>query len=209
MSFSLIPKEQKFFEMFSRAAKNAVEAARTYKELVQDYTIEHPNFQKIRDLEHEGDIITHEVMDSLNRTFITPFDREDIHGLTSDLDNIVDAIQAVSDRMQMYHIDRKDPFILKLAEILEKAVREVEKAVREMADFKNARRVLDFCIEINRLENEGDSALTEAIRNLFRNGTKDPLEVIKWKEVYEITESAIDRCEDVANTIEGIVVKNA
>jgi predicted phosphate transport protein (TIGR00153 family) len=206
--FSLIPKEQKFFEMFNRAAKNAVETARTYRELVKTYTLDHAHIQKIRDLEHEGDIITHEVMDSLNRTFITPFDREDIHGLTSDLDNIVDGIQAVSDRMQMYHIDRVDPYIVKLAEILEKATVEVEKAVREMSDFKNARRVLDFCIEINRLENEGDSALTAAIENLFK-GAKDPLEVIKWKEVYEITESAIDRCEDVANTIEGIVVKNA
>jgi predicted phosphate transport protein (TIGR00153 family) len=207
--FSLIPKEQKFFEMFSRGAKNAVETARTYRELVQNYRLDHPNFQKIRDLEHEGDIITHEVLDSLNRTFITPFDREDIHGLTSDIDNIVDAIQAVSDRMQMYHIDREDPYIVKLADILEKAVVEVEKAVRELSDFKRARRVLDFCIEINRLENEGDSALTEAIRNLFKSGTANPLDVIKWKEVYEITEGAIDRCEDVANTIEGIVVKNA
>jgi len=208
MVFSLIPKEQKFFEMFERAAKNAVATARTYRELVKDYRPDHPNIQKIRDLEHEGDIITHEVLDSLNRTFITPFDREDIHGLTSDLDNIVDAIQAVSDRMHMYHINRVDPNVIKLAEILEKSAQEVEKAVREMADIKNARRVLDYCIEINRLENEGDSALTHAIENLFR-GTPDPLEVIKWKEVYEITEAAIDRCEDVANTIEGIVVKNA
>src|SRR5438105_3664058 len=120
MSFSLIPKEQKFFEMFGRAAKNAVETARAYKALVMDYRLDHPNFQKIRDLEHEGDIITHEVLDSLNRTFITPFDREDIHGLTSDIDNICDAIQAVSDRMQMYQINRQDPFIGRLADILER-----------------------------------------------------------------------------------------
>src|SRR3954464_274198 len=138
--FSLIPKEMKFFEMFNRAAKNAVETARTYRQLVKEFRLDHPNIQKIRDLEHEGDLITHEVMDSLNRTFITPFDREDIHGLTSDLDNIVDAIQAVSDRMQMYHIARPDPYIMKLAEILEKSAVEVEKAVREMSDFKNARR---------------------------------------------------------------------
>lgn len=208
MNFSLIPKEQKFFDMFDRAAKNAVATAGVYKELVNNYRLDHPNIQKIRDLEHEGDIITHEVMDSLNRTFITPFDREDIHALASDLDNIVDAIQAVSDRMQMYHIDCQDPHIGKLADILLKATYEVEKAVREMADFKNARRVMDHCIEINRLENEGDAALKEAIENLFK-GTPHPLHVIKWKEVYEITEAAIDRCEDVANTIEGIVVKNA
>jgi predicted phosphate transport protein (TIGR00153 family) len=208
MVFSLIPKEQKFFEMFSRAARNAVEAARTYRELVKDYRLDHPHIQKIRDLEHEGDIITHEVLDSLNRTFITPFDREDIHGLTSDIDNIVDAIQAVSDRMQMYHIDRSDHFIGKLADILEKATMEVEKVVKELADFKNVRRMLDHCIEINRLENEGDAALKDAVENLFK-GAPDPLHVIKWKEVYEITEAAIDRCEDVANTIEGIVVKNA
>ena len=208
MLFTLIPKEQKFFEMFSRAAKNAVATAHTYTELVRTYRPDHPNTQMIRDLEHEGDIITHEVMDSLNRTFITPFDREDIHALASEIDNILDSIQAVSDRMQMYHIEHPDPLLAKLADILEKAVVEVEKAVREMADFKNARRVLDHCIEINRLENEGDGALTEAVRNLFKDA-QNPLEVIKWKEVYEITESAIDRCEDVANTIEGIVVKNA
>jgi predicted phosphate transport protein (TIGR00153 family) len=208
MNFSLIPKEQKFYEMFSRAAKNAVEAATAYKELVKNYRLDHPNFQKIRDLEHEGDLITHEVLDSLNRTFITPFDREDIHGLTSDIDNIVDAIQAVSDRMQMYHIDAHDPHIQRLAEILEKATQEVLKTVNEVGDFKNARRVMDHCIEINRLENEGDAALKDAVENLFK-GNPSPLHVIKWKEVYEITEGAIDRCEDVANTIEGIVVKNA
>src|SRR6267142_4767866 len=105
MNFTLIPKEQKFFEMFARAAKNGVETARAYKNLLQNFRPDHENFQKIRDLEHEGDVITHEVMDGVNRTFITPFDREDIHALATDLDNIVDAIQAVSDRMQMYHIE--------------------------------------------------------------------------------------------------------
>jgi len=208
MVFSMIPKEQKFFEMFERAAKNSVATAHTYHELVKDFRNDHPFIQKIRDLEHEGDVITHELMDSLNRTFITPFDREDIHGLTTDIDNIADAIQAASDRMQMYHINHRDKHLEVLADILERTVTEVEKAVREMSDFKHARRVLDHCIEINRLENDGDAALKDAISNLFKDA-KDPMEVIKWKEIYEITEAAIDRCEDVANTIEGIVVKNA
>jgi len=207
MAWNLIPKEQKFFEMFSRASANAVEAARTYRDLVKDWRLNHPHIEKVRELEHEGDVITHEVIDGVNRTFITPIDREDIYQLASDLDNIVDAIQAVSDRMEMYHIDRTDPHVLKLAEILFKSAQEVDKAIREMADFKKSRRVLDVCIEINRLENEGDAALTAAVKELFL-GTPDPIEVIKWKEVYEITEAAIDRCEDVANTIEGVVVKH-
>jgi uncharacterized protein len=207
MKLSFIPREEKFYEMFNRSAKNVVLGAQTYKELVENWRQDHPNIQKIRDIEHEGDVITHEIVDGVNRTFVTPFDREDIHALASALDNVIDSIQAVSDRMQMYRIDRKDPHVAKLAEILLKSTEEIEKAIVEMSDSKKTRRVLDRCIEINRLENDGDAALSDAVGSLFRDGM-NAIDVIKWKEVYEITESAIDRCEDVANTIESVLVKH-
>ncbi len=206
--FRLIPREEKFFELFDQQAAHNVEAVKVFIELIANWNRESPLFHRLQDIEHEADITTHEVYDKLNRTFITPFDREDIHELASELDDIVDIVQSVATRMQLYHVDKTTDQLKLMAGILLDAAVNVRKAVAEMKNPEKSRRVQDYCIEINRLENAGDRALEQALSKLF-DGKPDPLEVIKWKEIYEGIEYAIDKCEDVANIIDSILVKNA
>ena len=208
MAFSLIPKEEKFFELFEAQAAHNVEAARIFKDLSEKWSLESGAFARLQDIEHEADITTHEVYDKLNRTFVTPFDREDIHELASELDDVVDLIQSVAARMQLYRVDHSTDDLKQLSDILWHATENVRKAVSELKNPEKSRRVLDYCIEINRLENAGDRALELAMGKLFQ-GKPDPLEVIKWKEIYETIETAIDKCEDVANTIESILIKQS
>jgi uncharacterized protein len=208
VAFSLIPKDEKFFDILEEASENAIKAAQVFRDLVHDWSMTSPHIQKIRDLEHECDRMTHEIIDKLNRTFITPIDREDIHALASEIDDVVDILHATTDRMQLYRIDRGDPHLRKMAEVIVKATEVIEKAVKSLRDLSHTRRTLDFCIEVNRLENEGDALLKEALGELFSK-PQDVLDILKWKEIYEATEYATDKCEDIANVIEGIVVKNA
>ena len=207
MGFSLIPREEKFFDLFEQQVKSLEKAASTFVELARDWNNKHPAIARLRDLEHECDITTHEIMDMLNRTFVTPLDREDIHSFAKELDDVVDIIQAVSERMLLFKIERTSEDLIEMAKILEEAVVNVAKAVTSVRELNRPRRILDYCIEINRLENRGDRTYERAIGNLFHNN-QDPMEVIKWKEIYDATESAIDKCEDIANIIEGIVVKH-
>ncbi|MBI4345437.1 MAG: DUF47 domain-containing protein [Elusimicrobia bacterium] len=208
MAISLIPKEEKFFDFFEAQAAHNVEATRLFKELCQKWSSDSPLIDKLRDIEHEADITTHEIIDKLNRTFITPFDREDIHALASELDDIVDLAQSVSIRMKLFKISEVPKDMVDLADILHQSAENVQKAIKELKHLSNPRRLLDYCIEINRLENAGDQALAHAVGRLFE-GKPDPLHVIKWKEIYEAIEAAIDKCEDVANTIESILVKQS
>jgi uncharacterized protein len=206
MAFSLIPREEKFFDLFDQMAKSLREAAAHFKELSINWDPNSPTVQKLRDLEHECDITTHEIMDKLNRTFVTPIDREDIHTLATELDDVVDIIQAISERMILFRIREVREDLIELAKVLEEAIANVSKAITSIRELNRPRRILDYCIEINRLENRGDRTFEQAIAKLFDNAN-EPLEIIKWKEIYDATESAIDKCEDLANTIEGIVVK--
>lgn len=206
--FSIIPKEEKFFDIFEEASDNVRKAACAFRELVANWSLTSDKIKLIHDLEHEGDRMTHEVIDKLNRTFITPLDREDIHALTTELDDIVDIIQATMDRMVVFHITTTTPALLKMADVLVQSTEALDKAIKSLRDLKHTRRTLDFCIEVNRLENEGDKHLKAALEELFNN-PPDVLNVIKWKEIYEAAEFATDKCEDVANVIESIIVKNA
>lgn len=208
MGFSLIPKDEKFFDLLEEAADNAQKASAVFLHLVSNWSSNSPDFKTIRDLEHEGDRMTHEVIDKLNRTFITPIDREDILALASEIDDVVDIIQATTDRMEIFRITTTTPHLVKMVEVVVKATEVAGKAVKSLRDLSHSRRTLDFCIETNRLENEGDALLKEALIELF-SAPKDVLEVMKWKEIYEAAEFATDKCEDIANVIEGIVVKNA
>lgn len=208
MAFSLIPKDEKFFDILEEASDNVEKGAGVFLELVSDWSLTSPKIQQIRDLEHEGDRMTHEVIDRLNRTFITPIDREDIHALATELDDVIDIIQATMDRMQLFRIDKTSPILIKMSEVLVQATHAIGKAIISLRDLKHSRRTLDFCIEINRLENEGDAILKVGLGELFAT-PRDVLEIVKWKEVYEAAEYATDKCEDIANIIEGIVVKNA
>jgi len=208
MFFNFLPKEEKYFDMFERASENAIKGATKFRDLLKDYTGVESKVREIEDIEHEGDIITHEIFDKLNRTFITPIDREDIHSLASELDDVLDFLKASSDRLLLYNIKKPTEEVIKLADTLVRTTIETSKAIKSMRDMKHCQRIQQYCIEINSLENEGDNILKNAIAKLF-NDRMDPLEVIKWKEIYENIESAIDMCESVANTIGAILAKNA
>ncbi len=204
--FSLIPKDEKFFDLLDQQSLAILQGATLFKDLATHWQENHPNIVKLRDLEHECDITTHEILDKLNRTFVTPLDREDIHMLAKQLDDVIDIIQSVSERMLLFRIKTTKDDLIELADILEEAVSIIPKAITSIRRIDRPKRILDYCIEINRLENRGDRAAERAIGSLFQK-EKDPMEVIKWKEIYDSVEFAIDRCEDIANTIEGIVVK--
>ena len=208
MAFHLLPKEEKFFKLFEAQAAYNTKAVKTFKELVKSWDEKSAAFEVIREIEHEADITTHEIYDKLNRTFITPFDREDIHQLASEMDDIVDMVQSLCNRMHLYHIHNSTPDLVQLVDILDQAADAIRKAIGDLQDKDKTRRVLDYCIEINRLENTGDHARDIALSKLFE-GQPDPIDVIKWKEIYELVESAVDKCEDIANTIETILVKQA
>lgn len=204
----LVKSEEAFFDMFERATKNLVACVQVFTETVKDFRQLEKGVQKLDDLEHEGDIITHEIMDKLNRTFITPIDRDDIHAIAAGVDDVLDLTEEVADRIYLYKLDKPTDYLVQMAQILEQSVLEVAKAITSLRDLKRPRRILDYTIEINRLENEGDMLLKHAMVELF-DSAASPLEVIKWKEVYESLEKAIDKCEDMAVVIESVVVKNA
>lgn len=210
MKFNFLPRDEKFQDIFNRASANIVEAAKSFKLLMTKWDANSELFEKIRELEHEGDLIRHELVDKLNHTFITPFDREDIYGLSGDMDDIVDMIQACTDRMQIYNLNFSgNDGVFQLAEIVEKSAIALDKAISNMHDDKKKSRICDYCIEVNQYENEGDVVVRKLLKGLFADRSKiSSLEVILFKEVYEFAESIIDKCETVAHTIESVVVKN-
>jgi predicted phosphate transport protein (TIGR00153 family) len=162
----------------------------------------------ITDLEHQGDAITHQIFEQLHRSFITPFDREDIALLAHSLDDVTDFIHAAADAMLLYKVERPTHRAKELVDIVVQAVAEVEKAVSEIHDRIGRKQVLKRCVEINRLENMGDSVFRSAMAELFNNSA-DFAGLIKWREIYEHMESVIDRCEDIANILEGVAIKYA
>ena len=208
MGLRLIPRDEKFFEMFRAQAANVVEGARLLKDLLEDYTDVEQKRMKIEKTESVGDEIAHKIMEKLNTTFITPMDREDIHALTSALDDILDYINGTAQRLQLYRVSSITPDAITLANVILRAAEETEALTDSMENYKDIKNLKSRWIEVNRLENEGDKVSRDAIAGLFENET-DPIEVIKWKELYEHLETAIDKCEDAANIVESVVLKNA
>jgi len=203
--FRLIPRDVKFFEMFQEAANNIHCGAGLLVKMMENFHDPAKQAEEIKKIEHKGDTITHKIFQKLNQTFITPIDREDIHVLAGALDDVLDFIEAVSDRMLIYRIQEPTEEAKELARIIHLSTSEIVKGINLLKDMGN---VGPFCIEINRLENEADRLTRNAVGQLFHNG-QDPLNVIKWKDLYENLEEATDRCEDVANTMESIMLKHA
>lgn len=201
----LLPREGSFFILFKEVTENLKEAAVALSELAANYTDVEVKVQKIKALEHRGDDMTHRLAIKLSQTFITPFDREDIHQLFSKLDDVLDLMDSVTTRLVLYKIDKLRPGFAELADILVRATQQIHEAVSSLETHKG---VLDRCIEINRLENEADTVVRSAIVKLF-DEEKDPIMVIKWKEILEVLEIANDKCEDVANVLENVVLKNS
>ncbi|MBP7056368.1 MAG: DUF47 domain-containing protein [Candidatus Omnitrophica bacterium] len=203
-----LPKDSNFFDLFDRQAAYAVDAAIYFKELVAGGSVDEKSLQKMKDIEHQGDEVAHEIIDRLNKTFITPFDREDIHALTKELDDIVDMLFTIVNRMRVYKVNSPDKNLIEFAGVIEKSVRSVECAVKAMRDTKHLRAVSDACVEINSFENVGDALRDTVLAELFETA-KDPITVIKMKEIYQDAETVLDICEDVAHVVESILVKQA
>jgi len=203
-----IPRETKFFELFADIANNVVEGARALSGLLHNYDYDQmpAAVAKIAAIEHRGDEMTHRILIKLNQTFITPFDREDIHLLASSLDDVLDFIFAASDRLVTYKIKQPSPSAKVLAGIILKQAEELGKAVALLD--KDDSHLLDHCVEVNRLENEADKVSREAIGRLFE-GESDPITLIKLKELLEVLEEASDKAEDVADVLETVVLKGA
>jgi predicted phosphate transport protein (TIGR00153 family) len=207
MKLRLLPKEEKFFELFKQDAENLKKGVEALKDLVDHYDNVEEKYLKIKAIEHQGDIITHDIIVKLRETFITPLEREDIHELASGMDDVLDCLEGVASRLHYFRIIQPTPEIRKLVSIINAAVGQIYEAILHLGKLG---RVHSFCQEINSLEYQADLIGQEAIANLFEKtqkveGLKD---LIKFKEIYGRLESAADRCEDVANVIEGIMVKS-
>ena len=203
--FSLIPREEKFYADFESLALEVRRGAGLLEEMLAP---DHPVWEKakdIKDIEHKCDLITHQIIERLNRTFVTPIDREDIHGLAHSLDDVMDAIDACASIVSLYRIERVRPGARELAAILTQAADRLVAAMRELEALK---ALVPVAAELTRLEKESDRAYQQAIVQLFAD-ERDPIEIIKWKEMLEVLEAATDRCEDVANVLEAVVVKHA
>ncbi|MFD2598366.1 DUF47 domain-containing protein [Sphingobacterium corticis] len=205
-----VPKDKKFFPLFEQAGSNLIEMAKVLNEAVNttDEVKRKELTKRIEDLEHRGDDITHQIHLELGKNFITPFDREDIHSLASSLDDVADYIHGASNRMDMYKVTQPTQAMKELAELLVEATEHVAKAVYELKDIKNIRNITDSCVRINSVENKADYIFEKAVAELFEF-EKDAIILIKHKEVLSSMETATDKCEDVSNVLESILVKNA
>lgn len=204
----LLPRDEKFFELFTSVASLSVEAAKLQLDLLRADGLHRPAIvDAVKRLEHEADEITHELVTRLDRVFITPLDREDIHMLASRLDDVIDRIDGTAHRVQMYHAGEAPPGALLLAEVVVRATQALLVAVQSLEKNRD-RAVLDACDQVKHLEEEGDSVYHEWVARLF-DGKPDPLVVIKWKEIYDTLENTLDDMEDVGNVLESISIKHA
>jgi len=202
-----VPRDHKFFDMFAEMAANLTDGAQLMRTLLKDFQDVRAQVARLKEIEHRGDDMTHAVITKLNQTFITPFDREDIHKLASSLDDVLDYLNSAGDRIITYKICTAPREAYDLAEIIVQQCKELEKAVSHLDKRKNS-HVLEYCVEVNRLENEADTVSRRAIGKLF-DSEKDPIALIKLKELYEVLEMATDKAEDVANVLESVVLKSA
>jgi hypothetical protein len=200
-----MPRDGDFFVLFQKQAENIVSGAQAFVRMLEHYTAVPEQVQSIKAIEHTGDEITHQIFRKLNQTFITPFDREDIHELGSTMDDVIDLIDAAASRFVLYRVAHVRPGTLELCKVLTAATVETKEAVYAM---QSPDRALHRVIEINRLENESDRICRTLIAELFEE-EKNPVEIIKWKEIFEVIETAVDKCEDVSNVIESVILKNA
>jgi len=203
----LFPKEIDFFEIFDRAALNVTKAATLLVALMENFDNLEARTKEIYEVEQEGDVLTHEIMKKLNKTFITPIDREDLHSLASSLDDVLDLIWGAVDRLSVFKVKESTEEAVKMSKDILATTEAMHKAIHKLKE-KNYSHVQDYCIEINRLENRVDRDFRDALGKLF-DEVKDPILIIKWKEIYEHLENASDKCEDVANVLEAIVLKYA
>jgi hypothetical protein len=206
MGFSLFPKNERFFDLFQLSASNIRLAAEQFLNMVKDFTNVEEKANRLKEVESTGDSITHEIIELLNSSFITPLDREDIYALAGKLDDVLDEIEGVGSRMHLFAVDKPTAECVELVEIVVRQTEVIERAIKNLKQFLG---IKEYLVEIHRLENQADQISRRMTAKLFHNGSVDVVNLIKWKEIYSRLEHTTDRCEDVANVIEDIVVKNA
>ena len=206
MRLSLIPKPSEFFDLFVEAGSNASEAARSLETRLQEFPNSNIAHADIKAIEHKGDGLTRDIIQLLNTQYVTPFDREDIYDLAEAIDDVVDLIEEASDFLDLYNIETMEDKAIEQCSVLAAAADELAKALANLKGLKGLRTIL---AELHRLEDEGDQVARTAIAGLFHNSHFDPLLVIRWKDIFEALEGALDACETAATVIENIVVKNA
>jgi len=209
LRFPFIPKEDKFFDLLEESSRNLVKAANLLSELIEKWDNVPERVQEIKKVEHDGDEITHRIVAQLHATFVTPLDREDIAHLAEHLDDVMDYIEEASTSMLIYWVAKPTDKAQELARIIAKMATEISEALPCLRRSKLMRQIPAFCIEINRLENEADEIVRSAVAGLFHENNINVIDVIKWREIYEYLETATDRCEDVANVLEGVRIKRA
>ena len=203
----IIPQSKHFFDMFAQQADVVVEGSEALLDMVKNFNNVAQKRDRIKDIEHKGDELVHKISQELNKTFVTPIDQEDISKLTSRLDDILDYIEAASHRIWSYEIKTIPPDMIKLTEVIVTSSKEVNHAVKDLKNFKKKNEILEHCIEINRLENVGDDITHTAVAALFKN--HDAVDIMKLKEIYEYLEEATDKCEDAADVIKDVFMKNS
>jgi uncharacterized protein len=205
MRLKFIPREKAFFSQFSRAAENLVVGAKLLMRMVDDFSDPKASHIAIVDAEHAGDQITHEIISTLNSTFVTPLDREDIHALTAGLDDVLDYIEAAADMLVLHNVESPTEAVRKQCDVLVRACEAVHECVERLETFKDLE---PYWTQIHVIEKEGDKIFRQTVADLFAGHYK-AMDVLKWKEIYDEVEAAIDQCEKIADTIESIVLKNA
>jgi predicted phosphate transport protein (TIGR00153 family) len=203
----IIPQEKYFFSMLDKQADTVLEGAETLLDLVKNFDNVADKRDRMKDIEHRGDDIVHEISEALNKTFVTPIDHDDMSKLASRMDDILDYMESASHRMWSYEIKRVPSDMMRLVDVLVSSTKEVNHAVKDLRNFKKKNEIVKHCIEINRLENLGDEITHQAVADLFK--TADVMEIIKLKEIYEHLEQATDKCEDAADVIKDIFIKNS
>ncbi|ADL42369.1 Putitive phosphate transport regulator [Caldicellulosiruptor obsidiansis OB47] len=207
--WSIIPKENQFFVLLEDAVENAYQSAVMLNQLLNNLSNMQELISKLEKAENKGDDITHQVIELLNKTFITPLDREDLFAIIKEIDNIVDSLETVAHRFEIYNVNTVRPEAKILSEMIINCTKELKGVVENLKDLKNTRLIKEKIIEVNRIEDEGDIVYRNAIKKLFAENKDKPIEVIIWKEIFGFLEDTLDACEDVANVIEGVVTKNA
>ena len=204
-----LPKSDDFLKLFDEASANIVLGVTMFREMVGDPAELPSKVERLKEIEHEGDRLTHVTLGKLNSSFITPFDREDIHALISRMDDILDSVDAASQRLVLYRIKEIPPRLLAISDLIVTSAELVRRAVAFLQDRRKHAEAMTACVEINRIENEADALHREALADLFDNYAHDAILVIKLKEIYSMLEEATDRCEDVANVVESIIIKGS
>jgi uncharacterized protein len=206
MVFNLLPKEYEFFNMFDNLADHCISASKQFQESMNAGKFSEDDVKKIKTIEKAADSIVYDTVEKLNKTFITPIDREDIHQLAHELDSVIDLILKVSTHMKIYKIDEINPKFVEEVKLIDRSVSALSKAVHGLRDMKDTKKILRYCTEVNLIEDEGDQLRNDVIAELF-GGDHEAIYIMKWKDIFQTAEKVLDQCDDVAKIVESILVK--